>query len=226
MPPLAPNQILRLKQFIADNPVQHSLLGVQDVSEHFEAEDLVCWKWALFGLQDNVTFQGVNTPTLIQRPGELFTTYVNGINHVLDPRSWWLEPGIAGQLIDFASEHDTWRDNVMHFACQLVCSRAGMVPVVQSAYTLVMHYEASTLNPNETHYWIEVDLGDDEFVCIETFPVGTDPEHPNVPPTPTIQYRFNTRYSDETNVRIPIQGLLQQHLDVINDAVLEAHDVE
>ncbi len=193
MPKLSDAQLALLNKYVAQNPGP----GAEHIPlPGYDKDSVSCWKWALFGLDEQLVYNGKSTPTIIHRPGVAFQTILLGTP--VDPDSIWHEctdllKQCSQQAQTFGPDKPhtadqwaiwrKWRSDVMKGACNFICKKIGLIVEGQSdAYTLVMHYDdlsdKTPACPNETHWWIEVDLENGKYVCIEEhFPIRPIPPY-------------------------------------------------
>lgn len=231
MPQLTQAVINALNNYVQASP--GATIQLANLPDGFTPDNVSCWKWALFGLLDNINYNQQNTPTLIHRPANAFDTILLGINP--DPASYWSQEQILQTLMQgyqYVIQFDPYaphqqanwtnwrqfREEAMTWVCNNISSALGYIQAGQPAnYTLVMHYDDEgedgiPYGPNETHWWIEVPLQNNNFVCIETFPQPSGVQ-------PTLQFRFNQRYAEFGNIRTPLSDLNQAHVDLLSNIV-------
>ncbi|MBS7564757.1 hypothetical protein KHS38_10105 [Mucilaginibacter sp. Bleaf8] len=228
MPQLTQAIINVLNNYVQASP--GATIQVATLPDGYMPDNVSCWKWALFGLLDNINYNQQNTSTIIHRPANAFDTILLGINP--DPASYWSQEEILQTLMQAHQyvnqfqpyalhSQDDWvnwrqfREQAMTWVCNNICTGLGYIqPNQPPNYKLVMHYDDAgedgiPYGPNETHWWIEVPLQNGNYVCIETFPQPSDVK-------PTLQFRFNQRYADFGNITTLLSDLNEAHVDLLS----------
>ncbi|WP_333004952.1 hypothetical protein [Vibrio coralliilyticus] len=221
---------------LTNNQQQESAVWVRENIK--PPEDFSCWKWALFGLQNNVNFQGVDTGTLIHRPGIAFSRITENIPPPED--SFW---NLADELAILEGYRADWSeaDNSVEYGDNAVVRELrrtmmtntitrflranGMVNDNPAAANdeLVVKYDDTNaandliLGPNETHWWLKLatdNIGN--YVSVETFP-------PHGNNRGNLFIRRNAEHANNNVIRIGISSLTDFHWEFLN---LLANDIQ
>ncbi len=223
--PLTAHQLTILRNYCLNNPGNPIVyFDLASLGWGIQANECACWRWATSGL---------GAP-IIQDPAQAFSAVLLGVAALTPGSAWATAPNAQGYLAARHNEYQqyvanryqpisgiawsTWFNGV----CDVVTQNAGdLGGLTRGAgprtngerYFLTMHYERTTGGannaPNYTHWWLTIDLGGGNYVCIEMFPQST-----------VLTFRFNNTYAVNDNVLVEVTGLTANHLSVLNAVVL------